>query len=265
MSLNILGYRLEVGPEACPQNPLTAWDGLGTLICFHSRYSLLGHEHDYRNPDEFVQDLIHMVRPDVAERLIEKASEIAHTRRIEGKSWSRVYHETLMAFINDKVVILPLYLYDHSGITMNTTGFSCRWDSGQVGWVYATKDDILRYLGGKYLTKSLREKACKVMVSEVAGYDHYLRGDVYQYEILDECGETVDSCYGFYGEEEAILEGAAQLAYEHPILKCLRELFPDVAERRNLRELIGCGAYVLTDEEIEALEPLVKALESSPC
>ena len=28
------------------------------------------------------------------------------------------------------MVILPLYLYDHSGITMNTTGFSCPWDSG---------------------------------------------------------------------------------------------------------------------------------------
>ena len=32
----------------------------------------------------------------------------------------------------DGMVILPLYLYDHSGITMNTCGFSCPWDSGQV-------------------------------------------------------------------------------------------------------------------------------------
>lgn len=36
----------------------------------------------------------------------------------------------------DGMVILPLYLYDHSGITMNTCGFSCPWDSGQVGWIY---------------------------------------------------------------------------------------------------------------------------------
>ena len=39
----------------------------------------------------------------------------------------------------DEVVALPLYLYDHSGITMNTSGFSCPWDSGQVGWIYCTK------------------------------------------------------------------------------------------------------------------------------
>ena len=33
----------------------------------------------------------------------------------------------------DGFVFLPLYLFDHSGITMNTSGFSCPWDSGQVG------------------------------------------------------------------------------------------------------------------------------------
>ena len=41
----------------------------------------------------------------------------------------------------DGMVILPLYLYDHSGITMNTCGFSCPWDSGQVGWIYASAMD----------------------------------------------------------------------------------------------------------------------------
>jgi hypothetical protein len=38
------------------------------------------------------------------------------------------------------VVLLPLYLYDHSGLTMSTTPFSCPWDSGQVGFIYAEKD-----------------------------------------------------------------------------------------------------------------------------
>jgi len=31
------------------------------------------------------------------------------------------------------VLWLPLYLYDHSGITMRTTSFADPWDSGQVG------------------------------------------------------------------------------------------------------------------------------------
>jgi len=40
---------------------------------------------------------------------------------------------------------LPLYLYDHSGITMNTTGFSCGWDSGQVGIIYISLEDALEH------------------------------------------------------------------------------------------------------------------------
>ncbi len=47
----------------------------------------------------------------------------------------------------DKHVILPLYLYDHGGITMSTGPFSCRWDSGQVGWIYAEKKKFIEETG----------------------------------------------------------------------------------------------------------------------
>lgn len=48
---------------------------------------------------------------------------------------------------SNKYVILPLYLYDHSGITMNTSGFHCNWDSGQVGWIYASKKTFIDETG----------------------------------------------------------------------------------------------------------------------
>jgi len=47
----------------------------------------------------------------------------------------------------DKYIILPLYLYDHSGITMSTGPFSCPWDSGQVGWIYAPKQKFIDETG----------------------------------------------------------------------------------------------------------------------
>jgi len=46
-----------------------------------------------------------------------------------------------------KYVILPLYLYDHGGITMSTGAFSCPWDSGQVGWIYAPKKTFIDETG----------------------------------------------------------------------------------------------------------------------
>ncbi len=47
----------------------------------------------------------------------------------------------------DKYIILPLFLYDHSGITMSTGPFSCPWDSGQVGWIYASKKTFIDETG----------------------------------------------------------------------------------------------------------------------
>ncbi|HOO12216.1 MAG TPA: hypothetical protein PK684_04600 [Bacillota bacterium] len=47
----------------------------------------------------------------------------------------------------DKYIILPLYLYDHGGITMRTNPFSCPWDSGQVGWIYASKQKFIDETG----------------------------------------------------------------------------------------------------------------------
>ncbi len=50
-----------------------------------------------------------------------------------------------------KIAILPLYLYDHSGISMSTGSFLGRavhaeWDSGQVGYIYMDKDRALTAL-----------------------------------------------------------------------------------------------------------------------
>lgn len=34
------------------------------------------------------------------------------------------------------VLLMPLYLYDHSGITISTSEFCDPWDSGQIGFIY---------------------------------------------------------------------------------------------------------------------------------
>ncbi len=103
-------------------------------------------------------------------------------------------------------VILPLYLYDHSGITMRTGPFSCPWDSGQVGWVYVTREDILKEYGGKRVTKKMLKDTEKVLQCEVETYDQYLTNDVYGYVIEDATGEDVDSCWGFFGYAYAVGE-----------------------------------------------------------
>jgi hypothetical protein len=105
-------------------------------------------------------------------------------------------------------VILPLFLYDHSGITMNTTGFNCRWDSGQVGFIFISKAKALKEFGGKIITKKLRERLETYLKNEVETYDQYLTGDVWGVQVFED-GEEVDSCWGFYGYDYAESEAKA--------------------------------------------------------
>lgn len=106
-----------------------------------------------------------------------------------------------------KYISLPLYLYDHSGLTMNTTGFSCPWDSGQVGIIYVEKKTILDEYGGKKISAKRKEKFKDILRGEVATYDQFLTGSVLGY-VTEKEGETVDSCWGFYCTREEVLQEA---------------------------------------------------------
>jgi len=120
----------------------------------------------------------------------------------EFESWEDVQYyivSTLRA-----LVCLPIYMYDHSGITINTTGFSCGWDSGQVGFIYITQkklDEMGVTLNNDEEWPDFLERLKKYMVGEVETMDQYVTGDVYGFKVKDAEGEDVDSCWGFYGDD----------------------------------------------------------------
>ena len=109
-------------------------------------------------------------------------------------------------------IILPLYLYDHSGISMSVGSFGCSWDSGQVGWIVATPAKIREAFMVKRITKAVRAKAEACLKGEVKTYDDFLTGNVWGYTIesTHACGECAskvhepdheDSCFGFFGDD----------------------------------------------------------------
>jgi hypothetical protein len=181
-TINYKGYTIEIKPDENPNNPLED-DNFGTIVCFHKRYKL-GDKTNIKS-DDF-------------------------------SSWNEL--ETHICQELKAAVILPVYMYDHSGITINTTGFSCPWDSGQIGFIYATKKDILDNWGGKVLTPKLREKAETLLRGEVETYDQYLRGDICGF-IITKDGEDIDSCWGFYGEDEAMKRAKGIVDYQDKKVK----------------------------------------------
>lgn len=144
----------------------------------------------------------------------------------ENVSRDRLY-EISKGIRDGSLIGLPVYAYVHSGATIRTAPYSCPWDSGQSGFVYASKDDAIKEFGKKILTAKAKAKAIACLEAEVESFDQWLRGDVYGYVVerltLDEDGEVgdaedLDSCWGFYGLdyviEEAKAIGAHYLAEE---------------------------------------------------
>ena len=164
-------YKIEIIPDECPSDP-RGDDNLGTMACFHGSYGL-GDKHNYNHNDY--------------------------------ESWDEMEAAIMR---NEYVgVILPLYLYDHSGITMNTTGFSCRWDSGQVGFIFISKAKIRDQYSVKRISKKLLKQVEKYLVEEVKTYDQYLTNDIYGFRITDtSIDEEIDSCWGYYGTEDCMEE-----------------------------------------------------------
>jgi hypothetical protein len=171
-------YRIKIIQDESPHSPRED-DNLGTMICFHGRYDL-GDKHDYNsNNYEGWEEM---------EKMIRKQENVC--------------------------VILPLYLYDHSGITMNTSGFDCRWDSGQVGFIFVSKETVRKEYGVKRIDQKLIDKVTEILESEVKTYDQYLTGDVYGYEVheVKTCNKghehetLIGSCWGYYGTLECLSE-----------------------------------------------------------
>jgi len=173
-------YVIKVEHDDMSESP-REWDNLGRMVCWHSRYNL-GDDHGFGTPSVFAHMLSGLYSEEITEYLDDEQFE---------KCWD--------AACKDHIII-PLYLYDHSGITMSCSPFACPWDSGQVGYIYISYEDIRKEYGWKRITKKRREQIVKYLVGEVETYDHYLTGSVYGFSIeKGEDEEHVDSCWGFLG------------------------------------------------------------------
>lgn len=161
------GYKIDVYYDEDAESPRT-WDNLGKMLCLHGRYDL-GDKHEHTS------------------------------KSFSGWDAMRAYIEKVYR----AAVIYPLYIYDHGGLRIGTHPWGCPYDSGQVGYIYATRKSILKEYGGKYLTKRKRAMAEKELRREVITYDDYLSGKVYGYEITTGNGETVDGCWGYYGDYDS--------------------------------------------------------------
>ena len=149
------GHIIRISPDRDPEDPRNAFDHTATFAFFHKRYSLEDKveikTEDYRGWNEMEADI--------------------------GRRYKPRY-------------ITPVYMYDHSGLVLSTSPFSCPWDSGQVGFMWIPDPGI-----------PLDEQAL-IVEDEIQELNQWLSGDIWIIDIDD----GRDCLGGLYGHDYALEE-----------------------------------------------------------
>ena len=156
--------RLVIDQDEFPEDP-RSWDNLGTMLCCHREYHL-GDCNSNKETEE----------------------QLAEICRKYGKSDEEIDEMTFaeeVQFIldQDDVCGLPLYITDHSGISMQTYRFDA-WDSSFVGLIFVEKDFYLAQMCLKD-EEGWKEKAKETLKSEIEIYSDFLEGNVYQWTLYE--------------------------------------------------------------------------------
>lgn len=169
---------LKIVQDTSPANPRTEFDNFGLMNCEHPHYNF---------GDKNFKEIL-FTKLGIFDRSLD-SRELIKKATAKGL----IFHS------------MPIYIYEHGNIALSTSPFSCQWDSGQLGEIIVFNDDIKKEFSIKRFTKKNKEeilqKVIKKMESEVEIYGQYVSGEVYGFKILDEEGDVIDSCYGFYGND----------------------------------------------------------------
>ena len=174
-------YKLEVYQDEDWNSNSRDCDNLGKIITWHRRYDFT---------DKVVKDRF---------KSLTESPEIFENN---AKKYGYVYN--------------PLYMYEHSGISFSLSNdkypFNDRWDSGQVGYIFSTPDEIKEYFNVKKITDSVKKKVYDEFKREIEELNKDEEGDSFYY-ILYKNNEQIDSLHGIrndYITEDGFWEDLAE-------------------------------------------------------
>lgn len=170
------GRQLEIHSDDDAESPRSD-DNLGTMVCFHKSYCLGDTGHGYDQDDY--------------------------------QSWWGL--QNAITADNPDCIILPMFMYEHSGLRVKVGSFQghlpqghAEFDSGQIGYIFICRDKIEHEFGDH--GGRTDEQIEGYLRGEVETYDQHLRGDRWGFimreppcERCDQPGLDGDSCWGFYG------------------------------------------------------------------
>ena len=189
--MNYKGYEIDIFLDECPESP-REWDNIGTIYYKHPDYKIGDHSID--DPIDFLEEFL---------------------GKTPKNEYSKQRLQELIKEAQRRHVLLNVYLYDHSGLSLSTRPFSCPWDSCQVGFIVCTLQKAQSEYGLKRWSdktkrsdgkvQTMRQAVTDFLQCEIQTFGQYISGDVFGYNITKD-GEDIDSCCGFYGYDNTLNE-----------------------------------------------------------
>jgi hypothetical protein len=180
-------------PEPCNPRDELEDDRLVTIACRNDHANYTFGDDDAQFDIGSIVDVYAFERADA----IERGEDVGEPHR----HWAAIVKERLIANGAIESTMVGLAVTDHSGLYLRVdvpdgSNAGDRWDTAFVGWAYMTTESI------KTLPMTPADDVREMVVATAAAYGQYLCGDVYGYVVEGPDGETVDSCWGFYGLDD---------------------------------------------------------------
>lgn len=191
------GYRIRIEQDTDAESPRTSYDNAGTLIVFHSRYELGDPAHGYRSIEELLEHVL-----------------------TTGAVWLPVtHHEGHISSLSvDVVGMVNTRMEYGSGQFESTDDYNTLILDRQHGVIFMDTETVIKEFGND--SQESRMQALECLKGEIETYNQYLAGDIYGFVItkdcdLDDCdgSKQVDSCWGYYGEEDCKAEAKSVVDY----------------------------------------------------
>lgn len=194
-----LGYE-EDGEGLSPRD----WSNVGTMAVSYPRYNL---------GDEDISEIdfeVECPRCEGEGEYMQDDDEVAVApdRRItceqcEGRGCLHMHPVDYFKKERGARVVIPLTVYEHSGITMRAGNVTLpwdtdRWDTSFVGFIYDTPEGVKQCIG----EDATDEQIEKALRREVEIYAAYLEGDITWYRVDDDETDYIDGCGGYVGDSD---------------------------------------------------------------
>jgi hypothetical protein len=114
-------------------------------------------------------------------------------------------------------IVSNVYKHEHGRIKLSFGPFRSKWDSGQVGWIYACRSVASERLFAEDrdpTDSETEEKARRTFENELDVLSTWLNGEVVGFRLFGPSGDEIDACWGFYQWSYA-LDEARRMAKAH--------------------------------------------------